>query len=172
MGATWRPPRARNRLMFEAHEVAEDERILLPAIDPRAQHITGILKSQKGDQLRIGVIDGRPGVARVVNVAAELNDPSCGSVELLCEEWGLPQATPELSLLLALPRPRAMRRLWSILGQMALGSIVVANAERVEKYYWESQALEPHVIRRELVIGLEQMPAAEAALFAGPGRAT
>lgn len=52
-------------------------------------------------------------------------------------------ATPHVDLLLAMPRPKVMMRLWSVLAQLGLRRVVLCNAWRVEKSYFSSQATEP-----------------------------
>jgi len=43
------------------------------------------------------------------------------SVRLLWNTWQQPQAPPPISLLLAMPRPKVLRRLWSSLAEVRLG---------------------------------------------------
>ncbi|CAI7827953.1 unnamed protein product, partial [Closterium sp. NIES-53] len=45
----------------------------------------------------------------------------------------------------------------SILGQFALQDLMICNAARVERFYFDSQALLPEVVRQELLIGAEQV---------------
>ncbi|CAI5468092.1 unnamed protein product, partial [Closterium sp. Yama58-4] len=45
----------------------------------------------------------------------------------------------------------------SILGQFALQDVMICNAARVERFYFDSQALLPEVVRQELLIGAEQV---------------
>ena len=45
----------------------------------------------------------------------------------------------------------------SILGQLGLSNVFITDANRVERFYFDCQALRPEVMRRELLIGLEQV---------------
>ncbi len=99
-------------------------------------------------------------------------------VELWVKEWHEVPPPSRISLLLAMPRPKNMRRIWwvfylqffsvnvifvttlpcrSILGQLGVNHIYVTNANKVERFYFDCQALQPEVIRSELLAGMEQV---------------
>lgn len=63
---------------------------------------------------------------------------------------------PSVQLLLAMPRPKVMMRLWSVLAQLGIRRVVLCNACRVEKPYFSSQATDPEKFTPELLEGLEQ----------------
>lgn len=48
---------ARNVILFSKREAARAG-IVLPATDARAQHISKHLKSQEGDSVRVGIVNG------------------------------------------------------------------------------------------------------------------
>ena len=56
---------------------------------------------------------------------------------------------------------------WSILGQLGLSNVFITNANRVERFYFDCQALHPEVMRRELLIGLEQVWEGNLGRFGG-----
>ena len=71
--------------------------------------------------------------------------------------YGLPWAPrPAIDLLLALPRPKIMRRLWAQLAALGVGRIVLTNAERVERNYFDTHVLTPACYRPLLIDGLQQ----------------
>ena len=45
---------------------------------------------------------------------------------------------PRVDLLLALPRPKVMRRLWAQLAALGVGRIMLTNAERVERHDFDT----------------------------------
>ena len=63
---------------------------------------------------------------------------------------------PRVDLLLALPRPKVMRRLWAQIAALGVGQIILTNAERVERNYFDSHVLAPACYRPLLVEGLQQ----------------
>lgn len=151
-----------NLVLLAAEEVDKALRgedglcIKLPREDRRAKHITGVLKPAPGASIRVGVIGRGVGAARVtlledggVRLAAGSQD--CPELELTPE----PEA-PHIELMLAMPRPKVMMRLYSSLAQIGLRRIVLTNAVRVEKPYFSSHAVERSKYLPELQDGLEQ----------------
>ena len=67
-----------------------------------------------------------------------------------------PPAALPLTLILALPRPKVLRRVLLSVTAMGVKRIFLLNSYRVEKSFWQSPVLEPESIQRQLVLGLEQ----------------
>ncbi len=63
---------------------------------------------------------------------------------------------PPVDVLLALPRPKVMRRLWAPLAALGVGRIVLTNAARVERHYFDTHVLEVGTYRPLLIEGLQQ----------------
>ncbi len=61
-----------------------------------------------------------------------------------------------VTLILALPRPKALRRVLRTVAVMGVKRLVLLNASRVEKSYWASPVLGDESLRDQLVLGLEQ----------------
>ena len=59
-----------------------------------------------------------------------------------CEFEATTPARPRLDLLLALPRPKVMRRLWSQLAALGVGQVILTNAARVERDYFGTHVLD------------------------------
>lgn len=138
-----------NRILFEPHEAdAPDGRIRLPACDRRARHIRDVLRPQVGDRLRVGVLGGLAGEAVVESVDAS----GIG----LCAVFDRPAPPPWFDLLLAVPRPKVLHRLWAELAAVGVGRIILVNASRVERFYFDTHWLAPESWRPLLVEGLEQ----------------
>jgi len=128
-------------------ELAADGRIRLE--DRRAAHIVRVLKVQPGQTLRMGVPNGPAGAGVIEEAAA-------GRVVLRWIPDPAPPALPEVDLLLALPRPKVLRRLWAPLASIGVGRIVLTNAARVERNYFDTHWLAADVYRTPLIEGLEQ----------------
>jgi RsmE family RNA methyltransferase len=61
-----------------------------------------------------------------------------------------------VTLLLALPRPKMLKRILQTVATLGVQRLVLLNSYRVEKSFWDSPFLRPEAIREELVLGLEQ----------------
>lgn len=136
-----------NLILLESSEIDEQQHAELR--DRRAEHIRGVLKAERGTEIRIGVVDGPRGMGRVEEVDGK-------KVLLRCHlEERVPER-PAVDLLLALPRPKVMKRLWSQLSALGVGRILLTNAEKVERVYFDTHVLEPETYRPLLIEGLQQ----------------
>ncbi len=136
-----------NLILIEPAEVRSDGTARIAG--PQADHIRRVLRSSPGHELRVGVIDGPAGTATITAVTDSF-------VELACRLDAEPPPRPEVDLLLALPRPKVMRRLWAQLAALGVGRIILTNAERVERDYFDTHILEPETYRSLLIEGLQQ----------------
>jgi RsmE family RNA methyltransferase len=136
-----------NLVLIEPSEILPSARARIDG--PRAAHLLTVLKVSLGADVRIGVLDGPRGVGTVEAIAD-------GAVTLRCAFEPAPPPLPRVDLLLALPRPKVMRRLWAQLAALGVGQIILTNAERVERNYFDTHALTPDCYRPLLVEGLQQ----------------
>jgi 16S rRNA (uracil1498-N3)-methyltransferase len=139
-----------NLILFEAGEVRDDGTVTLGDVrDVRAAHVRQVLRVQAGDDVRVGLIDGPIGQATIVAIDGE-------RVELRCQFDAAVPPRPAVDLLLALPRPKVLRRLWAQLAALGVGQIVLTNALRVERDYFDAHVLQEAVYRPLLIEGLQQ----------------
>ena len=115
----------------------------------QARHLLDVLRVAPGHTVRVGIEDGPIGTGTVVATAA-------GSVTLACTFEAHIPPRPAVDLLLALPRPKVMKRLWAQLAALGVGRIILTNAERVERPYFDTHVLDPDVYRPLLIEGLQQ----------------
>jgi RsmE family RNA methyltransferase len=135
-----------NLILLETGQL-RGARALLTGV--QARHSRDVLRVAPGDTVRIGLVDGPKGIGRIL----ASNDQA---VELECTFEADPPPAPDLDLLLALPRPKVMRRLWAQLAALGVGRIVLTNAARVERNYFDTHVLDPVFYRGLLVEGLQQ----------------
>lgn len=136
-----------NRILFEPSENRGGE---VRLAGPRAHHVWAVLQAQPGDTVRAGEIGGdRYDGARVV-----VSTPSDCILRL--GEASPPLLRAAWDLLLALPRPKCLRRLWPQIAALGPERVYLTAAEKVEKDYWGSTFLRPEVYRSLLVDGLAQ----------------
>jgi RsmE family RNA methyltransferase len=116
--------------------------------DDRARHIREVLKLRVGDRLRVGRLNGPLGTGCIARIDAD-------EVTLHCT-WEDSTPRPPVDLLLAMPRPKVMRRLWAQLAAMGVRRIFLTHAEKVERYYFDSHVLQPEKVDTLLREGLQQ----------------
>lgn len=136
-----------NLLLIQPSELRSNSVVSLH--DARAAHLIRVLRVAIGDTVRIGILDGPRGTGTVRAIAPD-------SVELSCAfETALP-LKPKIDLLLALPRPKVMKRLWAPLAALGVGRIILTNAARVERNYFDTHVIDPTFFTPRLVEGLQQ----------------
>ena len=124
----------------------------------RGAHLRHVLNVAPGQQVRVGVIDGPQGIGTVQAVPGDPGGPGndAETVDLRCAfDANIPDRPP-VDVLLALPRPKVMRRLWAQLAALGVGRIILTNAERVERNYFDTHVLSPECYRPLLIEGLQQ----------------
>lgn len=136
-----------NIVLLEATEIRADG--FAELVDVRAKHLIQVLKVGVGSEVRVGIIDGSVGTATVTG----LGD---GRVTLRCTLGKSSPPRPRVDLLLALPRPKVMRRLWAPLAELGVGQIILTNAEKVERDYFDTHILHEGGFRPLLITGLQQ----------------
>jgi RsmE family RNA methyltransferase len=136
-----------NRILLEPGEVGPDGAAELAG--PRAAHLVEVLRAVPGQTVRVGVVDGPRGTACVESLDA-------GRVRLRCAFEAEPPPRPRVSLLLALPRPKVLKRLWAPLASLGVDRLVLVNAAKVEPNYFATHWIEPAAFRPLLLEGLQQ----------------
>jgi RsmE family RNA methyltransferase len=136
-----------NLILFERHELSDSASVTLTGT--RARHMLDILHVAAGHQVRVGIVDGPAGVGVVRSIEA-------GAVTLAVTLETSAPARPSVDLLLALPRPKILRRLWAQIAALGVGQVIVTNAARVERDYFDTHLLRPESYGPLLVEGLQQ----------------
>ncbi len=135
-----------NLILLEPHEAQTPEDVALGG--DRAAHLRGVLRVVPGQTVRLGIVDGPIGDGTVTSIDGD-------AVHLRCAFGAVPPR-PRIDLLLAVPRPKVMRRLWAQLAAVGVGRIILTNASRVERPYFDTHVLTPECYRPLLVEGLQQ----------------
>ena len=136
-----------NLIVIHPHELDPAGRVCLAG--ERAEHIRGVLRALPGKTLRVGLLNGPVGQAAVLEICSK-------EVLLQCEFADQIPPRSGVDLLLALPRPKVMKRLWAQLAALGVGRIILTNAEKVERFYFDSHVLEPDFYTARLIEGLQQ----------------
>ena len=126
-------------LLFDDDVISAAGRVRLHG--RRQAHVRNVMRPEVGDTLRVGRLNGALGTGRMV----ALTD---AALEMDVTLTQAPPAPLPLTLLLALPRPKSLKRVLQAVTAMGVKRIVLMNAWRVEKSYWESPALHPRRFTR------------------------
>jgi 16S rRNA (uracil1498-N3)-methyltransferase len=135
-----------NLVLLTPEEVTSGGAVTLDG--DRARHVRDVLRVEPSDTVRVGIIDGPVGLGTVTSLEE-------ARVTLRCVFGDVPPR-PAIDLLLALPRPKVLRRLWAQLAAIGVGRIIVTNAERVERNYFDTHVVTPDCYRPLLIEGLQQ----------------
>ncbi len=136
-----------NLIILEERDRVDEHRARLT--DARAVHLLNVLRATPGQAVRVGLLDGPFGVGTVESARN-------GEVMLRCVFETETAPRPRVDVLLALPRPKVMRRLWAQLAALGVGQIILTNAERVERDYFGTHILAESSYRPLLIEGLQQ----------------
>ena len=136
-----------NLLLLEEADFISADRVIL--CDRRLKHMQEVHRSQVGDSLRVGRLGGLLGSAEVLRLEDR-------EAELSVSFDRKPPAKLPLTLVLALPRPKMLRRVFQTVATMGVPKVILVNSYRVEKSFWQTPFLEPAAIREQLILGLEQ----------------
>lgn len=136
-----------NLLLLQPHQLLDNNRAILSSA--QAQHVVQVLKLQVGDLLRIGLVNGNIGNARLLRLAPEIEVV----IETLDQQ---PPPQLPLTLILALPRPQMIKRILQTIACMGVQKLCLLQTAKVEKSFWQSPSVSEAAIQEHLLLGLEQ----------------
>jgi len=136
-----------NLLLFTDSDRLERNRISVR--DRRLRHLLQVHRAAVGDEVRVGEIGGLMGRGSILTLDheravldIELSEPP-------------PDKLP-LTLVLALPRPKMLRRILRSAAESGVRQLHLFNSYRVEKSYWQTPVLQAGATREYLLQGLQQ----------------
>ncbi|WP_372845444.1 16S rRNA (uracil(1498)-N(3))-methyltransferase [Psychrobacter sp.] len=120
--------------------------ILLPAVNfhnesayinaaAQIEHVNQVLGAKVGDTLKVGQLEGHLGSAVITDMTPERI--LLGNVDLTTA----PPPKLDLTVVLALPRPKVLRRLIMDMTALGVRDIILINSYRTQKSYWQSPML-------------------------------
>ncbi|MCC4309543.1 16S rRNA (uracil(1498)-N(3))-methyltransferase [Alcanivorax marinus] len=119
-------------------------------LDPRqAGHVRTVLGLTEGAPCRAGLLNGPLGEGRIESI-------DNNEIVLSFKAISHPPPPLGLNLLLALPRPKMLKRLLIDAASLGIKRIVLVNAWKVDKSYWRTPTLKADLLREKLLLGLEQ----------------
>ncbi len=136
-----------NLLLLNNDDFIAENRVRIT--DRRLQHLNTVNKASAGQTLRAGLLGGLQGNALVLSINED-------AAELQVDFHSPPPAKLPITLLLALPRPKMLRRTLQTIASMGVAKLVLINSYRVEKSFWQTPFLQPEALHEQLILGLEQ----------------
>lgn len=101
----------------------------------QVKHLKEVLKAGAGKQIRVAELGGLVGTAQVASISQ--NEAKLAGVVL---DTKPPPKLP-ITLIIAMPRPKALRRLISDVVAMGVSEVFIIHSYRVEKSYWQTPFL-------------------------------
>ncbi|NHN37655.1 16S rRNA (uracil(1498)-N(3))-methyltransferase [Pseudomaricurvus alcaniphilus] len=136
-----------NLLLLEDSDFTAANRVTLRG--RRLQHILEVHQLASGASVRAGRLNGAIGSALVEHISGS-------EAQLRVDLTREPPPPLPLTLIVALPRPKMIKRIVQTIATMGVKKLVFLNSYRVEKSYWQSPLLEPEKLHQQLLLGLEQ----------------
>jgi RsmE family RNA methyltransferase len=169
-----------NLILLEPGELSADGTVRLRG--RRAEHVVSVLRPAVGAALEVGVVGGRLGTGEVLALSAApatsaipavpatpatpgtpprpatstTSGTSAAEVVLRVSLSREPPPRAPVDLLLAMPRPKILRKVLAAAASMGVGRLVLLGSYRVERAYFSSPLLAPEALAAQLRLGLEQ----------------
>ena len=117
--------------------------------DHRADHLRQVLRSTVGESIRVGVVGGQCGDALITGI-----DASGITLSVALNEQ--PPARHRFDIVLALPRPKMLRRILRTVAEFGVCNLHLINSARVEKSFWQTPLLSADKVEEALMAGMER----------------
>lgn len=139
--------------------------LLLPELDnnqscisitdlDQINHVQQVLGLKAGDSLKVGSLRGKLGTA----VIEAVSDKQLNLGQLNLDT--MPPSKLDLTVVLALPRPKVLRRLIMDMTAIGVAEIILVNSYRTDKSYWQSPMLKriDQFVKEGLQQGVDTIP--------------
>lgn len=136
-----------NLIIFSPDEIRPDGKARISGT--RVRHLQRVHSAKPGNTLRAGLLGGLCGRASIV----ELSDEHA-LLDVTFDTHPPPKLP--LTVVMALPRPKMLRRIVRTVAECGIARLYLINSYRVEKSYWQTPVLAPETLRGYLLQGLEQ----------------
>lgn len=136
-----------NQILLFPEDYISGNRAVLK--ERRFRHLESIVKIKTGDTLKAGNAGGMRGEALVIEKGSDY-----AILETTLNES--PPAALPLTLVMAMPRPKSLRKAVHYATAMGVKKIFIFRTWRVEKSYFDSPVLAGDSLKMEMILGLEQ----------------
>jgi RsmE family RNA methyltransferase len=135
-----------NLLLLNPQQINNDSALVTGR---QLKHLISVQRAAVGDSIRVGVINGMMGQGLI----SALNSQSA-TIQFSLDTQ--PPPPLPLTMILALPRPKMLRRILQTISSMGVKKLYLVNSSRVEKSFWQTPFLQPEALQEQLILGLEQ----------------
>ncbi len=136
-----------NLILLDTRDFIDPERARLKG--RRFKHLVTVNKVMENDQVVCGLLNGKIGTGRVKKISHDFIDME------ICLDHD-PSDPLALTLVLALPRPKMLKRIIESVTSLGVKNIYLINSWRVEKSFWQSPLLNHDELEKHMILGLEQ----------------
>ena len=138
-----------NCILLEQYDFTDESLSHVRLTGRRREHVVSVCRAKCGEELRVGIVGGLMGKG----IVTVLND-SVVEMNVVCNE-NPPEPLP-VTLFIALPRPKSLRKAIETATTLGVKRITIMESWRVEKSYWSSPLLYPQNLRIHMIHALEQ----------------
>jgi len=136
-----------NIILLQDADFVSAERVQLTG--RRLEHVCKVHRAVVGDELRVGKVNGLMGRGTILSLTDQQLE-----LDIFLDQP--PPAPSPITLLLALPRPKMLKRVLQSVSSLGVKQIYLLNSYRVDKSFWGSPLLEEEKLQEQLLLGLEQ----------------
>ena len=115
----------------------------------RAAHILLIHKAEVGKSLTVGLLNSKMGKGTITTISK-----NCLEMSVMLSKK--PPSPLPLTLILALPRPKTLRKAVHAAVSMGVKKIYIIESWKVDKSYWQTPSLNKDEIEQLIILALEQ----------------
>jgi len=141
-----------NILLFQSNDILAqlDQHVFKIKIQgERFTHISQKQNFQVGDTLRVGQVNGLKGEGTIESLSSK-------QATIIAKLSLEPPPAAQGKLILALPRPIMLKRLFVDIAMLGIKDIVLLHSQHVQKSYWTSKIFANEEINQFFLRGLEQ----------------
>lgn len=136
-----------NLILLKPSDFILEDRVILTG--RRHRHIRKVLRAREGDRVTCGRVNGKIGPGQIMRIDFDRSEL------MVCLDREPPPPIP-LNLVLAMPRPKMLKRIIQNVTSLGVKHIFLVNSWRVEKSFWQSPVLEDEKLKGYMELGLEQ----------------
>ena len=114
----------------------------------RLAHLNTVHKAKAGDTLASGLLNGKMGNCEIISIDAQQ-----AVLEIKIPFAQSPPPALPVTLIIALPRPKMIKRILQTCATMGVKKMIFINSYKVEKSYWQTPLLKQENIDEQLILG-------------------